>query len=195
MKKCKWAGDPEDEYCKSCDGVKMEVDGKSIPCSECAGYEPGTEDTVSEKTEDTEAMNPPFDETAEKAINKPENTPNKSDATNTTPNVDMTPTEADKRVVEKAAKKLNKKTAKTVVVKEEKEAEETTDESGIKVVALKYFSGVTIQRGENSYFKFGAEETWDVSQIPSNEVQDARDKLWAKLNGEVDKQIEELNNM
>ena len=25
MKKCKWAGDPADEYCKSCDGIKMMV--------------------------------------------------------------------------------------------------------------------------------------------------------------------------
>ena len=53
MKKCKWAGDVNDEYCKGCDGITMEVDGNSIPCTECAGYEEDDEDVEStvEKTE------------------------------------------------------------------------------------------------------------------------------------------------
>ena len=33
MMKCKWAGDLNDEYCKSCDGITMEVDGNSISCT------------------------------------------------------------------------------------------------------------------------------------------------------------------
>ena len=51
MKKCKWAGDVNDEYCKGCDGITMEVDGNSISCTECAGYEEGDESTA-EKTEE-----------------------------------------------------------------------------------------------------------------------------------------------
>ena len=49
MKKCKWAGDVNDEYCKGCDGITMEVDENSISCTECAGYEEG-EKTTAEKT-------------------------------------------------------------------------------------------------------------------------------------------------
>lgn len=208
MKKCKWAGDVNDEYCKGCDGITMQVDGKSISCTECAGYEAGEEDVISD-------------------------------------NIDMTPTEADKRVVEEAAKKLNKdsnkieedlpvskvenvtnnvekttqistKTQKTnnntpkeekckndsknkasntpvIVANENKETEVTTNIDGeIKVTSLRYTSGATIKKGDN-YFKFIAEEEWDVSRI--EDVQEAREKLWAKLNAEVDSQIEELNNI
>ena len=51
MKKCKWAGDVNDEYCKGCDGITMQVDGNSISCTECAGYEESDE-TTAEKTEE-----------------------------------------------------------------------------------------------------------------------------------------------
>ena len=66
MKKCKWAGDVNDEYCKGCDGITMDVDGNSIPCTECAGYEESDEDVESttEKTEepmtDSTKDNSPF---------------------------------------------------------------------------------------------------------------------------------------
>ena len=29
MKKCKWAGDVNDEYCKGCDGITMEEIGRA----------------------------------------------------------------------------------------------------------------------------------------------------------------------
>ena len=82
----------------------------------------------------------------------------------------------------------------TKVKEEKKEVEKTTkDENGqVKVVSMRYTSGATIKKGDN-YFKFVAEEEWDVSQV--NNVDDVREQLWAKLNGEVDKQIEELQNM
>ena len=57
---------------------------------------------------------------------------------------------------------------------------------------MRYTSGATIKKNDN-YFKFVAEEEWDVSQV--NNVDDVREQLWAKLNGEVDKQIEELQNL
>lgn len=205
MRVCKYAGDPEDEYCKNCNGGMMDVEGKSISCEECAGYEPGEEEVNSE-------------------------------------DVDMTPTEADKRVVEEAAKKLNKDSAKeetasadaentaetqqnaeikpkttqttntkgsakksqnkqnkkaTTVskVKEEKKAVEFSQEvdGEIKITSMRYTSGATIKKGDN-YFKFIAEEEWDVSQAKPD-IQEIREQLWAKLNAEVDAQIEELNSM
>ena len=74
---------------------------------------------------------------------------------------------------------------------EKKAVEKTTKvENGqVKVVSMRYTSGATIKKNDN-YFKFVAEEEWDVSQVDN--VDDVREQLWAKLNGEVDKQIEEL---
>lgn len=190
--KCKWAGDVADEYCKNCNGATMDVDGKSISCEECAGYEAGAEDAG-------EFMNVP----------------------DIPVDADMTPTEEDEKTVDDASSKLNKKSdekpekAKSVKtntaevkkskndkknketiskVKEEKNAvEHVIEHNGkIKVVSMRYTSGATVKKGDN-YFKFIAEEEWDTSQVDN--VDEAREKLWAKLNGEVDKQIEELQNM
>ena len=182
MMKCKWAGDQNDEYCKNCDGVTMEVGGNLISCAECAGYEAGTEeiDSTTDKVEESlqvEEENNDNTENNEKPIDKP----SKSDKPN-----NNTPDE------EKPLKSKNNKAEK---VKEEKKAVEKTtkDENGqVKVVSMRYTSGATIKKNDN-YFKFVAEEEWDVSQV--NNVDDVREQLWAKLNGEVDKQIEELQNL
>ena len=182
MTKCKWAGDPNDEYCKNCDGVTMEVDGNSISCTECAGYEAGTEevDSTPDKVEESLPVEEEKNDNPENN-EKPIEKPSKSDKPN-----NNTPKE------EKPLKSKNNKATK---VKEEKKAVEKTtkDENGqVKVVSMRYTSGATIKKNDN-YFKFVAEEEWDVSRI--EDVQEAREKLWAKLNAEVDSQIEELNNM
>ena len=182
MMKCKWAGDPNDEYCKNCDGVTMEVDGNSISCEECAGYEAGTEevDSTPDKVEESSPIEEEKNDSHENN-EKPIENPSKSEEPN-----NNTPKE------EKPLKSKNNKATK---VKEEKKAVEKTakDENGqVKVVSMRYTSGATIKRNDN-YFKFVAEEELDVSHV--NNVDDVREQLWAKLNGEVDKQIEELNNM
>ena len=39
--KCKYAGDPEDEFCSKCDGLyPVGDDGKAVEASLCGGYEP-----------------------------------------------------------------------------------------------------------------------------------------------------------
>ena len=193
MKKCKWAGDLNDEYCKGCDGITMEVDGNSISCTECAGYEEG-EETTDEKTE--EPMSKPIPDKIEEDLpfsdvenvtNDVEETTQISTKTKKTNN--NTP---KKEKCENEAK--NKANNKPVIVSNENKENEvtTTIEGEIKVTALRYTSGATVKKGDN-YFKFIAEEEWDVSRI--EDVQEAREKLWAKLNAEVDSQIEELNNM
>ena len=193
MKKCKWAGDVNDEYCKGCDGITMQVDGNSISCTECAGYEEGEETTV-EKTE--EPMPKPIPDKIEEDLpfsdvenvtNDVEETTQISTKTKKTNN--NTPKE------EKCENKSkNKENNKAVIVEDESKEKEVTNtiEGEIKVTALRYTSGATVKKGDN-YFKFIAEEEWDVSKI--EDVQEAREKLWAKLNAEVDSQIEELNNM
>lgn len=194
MKKCKWAGDQGDEYCKSCDGVTMDVDGKSIPCDQCAGYEAGTDDVVSgeimpepveEKTEDKSTKT-----NVENVKKNKQNSPQNSTKTEKTNN--NTPNEEKGENKEKTKGTSNKD--KVLKIAEEKNTQEkvSKDNGEIKVTSLRYTSGATIKKGDN-YFKFIAEEEWDVSKI--EDVQEAREKLWAKLNAEVDSQIEELNNM
>ena len=196
MKKCKWAGDVNDEYCKGCDGITMEVDGNSISCTECAGYEESDEDVEStaEKTEepmpksipDKIEEDLPFSD-VENVTNDVEETTQISTKTKKTNN--NTPNE--EKGENEAKNKANNKPV--IVSNENKETEVTTTIDGeIKVTALRYTSGATVKKGDN-YFKFIAEEEWDVSRI--EDVQEAREKLWAKLNAEVDSQIEELNNM
>ena len=193
MKKCKWAGDVNDEYCKGCDGITMQVDGNSISCTECAGYEEGEESTV-EQTE--EPMPKPIPDKIEEDLPF-------SDVENVTNDVEETTqiSTKDKKTNNNTPKKekceneaKNKANNKPVIVSNENKETEVTNtiEGEIKVTALRYTSGATVKKGDN-YFKFIAEEEWDVSRI--EDVQEAREKLWAKLNAEVDSQIEELNNM
>lgn len=188
--RCKYAFDKDDEYCKTCDGITMDVDGNKISCKECAGYEKGEEVAV----ENNEAINPetmnepdlPFEE--DKAKSEPKTKENKKPVTST-------PKEEKPKT--SAKNKTNNTKTETKKVSEEKKQEErvNTDQDGnVKIISLRYTSSVTIKKGDN-YFKFSAEEEWDVSNIDDEEMQDTREKLWATLNNEVDSQIEELNNM
>ena len=190
MKKCKWTGDMSDEYCKSCNGITMEVDGNSISCAECAGYEAREEETDTNE----EVMNSLAEETADASVddtttNNKEKSSEKTSKTEKSNN--STANNKNVKSVPKNKETINKKEDKAVKVKEEKKAVETTND--IKVVSMRYTSGATIKKGDN-YFKFVVEEEWDVSQTKQN-IQDVREQLWAKLNAEVDSQIEELNSM
>ena len=186
---CKYAGDPADEYCKNCDGITMEVDGNSISCTECAGYEAGEGDTDTNE----EIMNPPVEETEDTPVEETTNNEEKSveETSKTEKSNNNTANNKNVKSASKNKETINKKEDKAVKVKEEKKAVETTN--GIKVVSMRYTSGATVKKGDN-YFKFIAEEEWDVSQTEQN-IDDVREQLWAKLNCEVDKQIEELNSI
>lgn len=192
MKKCKWAGDINDEYCKGCDGINMMVDDKSVPCTECAGYEEG-EEVVEETTNNNFMPEPeeelPFKEEKKTVKDKAKNTQKSTETKKSNNNT------KNKEKAENGVKNASTSVKKEVTkVSEEKKSVETTKNVNeeIKVTSLRYTSGATIKKGDN-YFKFIAEEEWDVSGI--EDVQEAREKLWAKLNAEVDSQIEELNNM
>ena len=180
MKKCKWAGDPADEYCKSCDGICMMVEGLEKSCTECNGYEEGTEEVEDENVgaEEEPIINPPVEQTE---------TPKK--ATKSSKTTNSTPKE------EKPVKTQNTKPQKVEKVAEEKHIEEDTEmtANGIQVTCLRYTSSATVKKGDN-YFKFTAEEEWSTS-LYRGDIQDVREQLWAKLNAEVDSQIEELKNM
>ena len=191
MKKCKWAGDVNDEYCKGCDGITMEVDGNSISCAECAGYEESDEDVEStaEKTEEN------VEEQIKDKIEEDSKSSNVENVTNDVEETTQISTKAKKTNNNTSNKEKCENKSKnkvTTVTKVAEETKETEVKNDIKVTSLRYTSGATVKKGDN-YFKFVAEEEWDISRI--EDVQEAREKLWAKLNAEVDSQIEELNNM
>lgn len=195
MKRCKWAGDVNDEYCKGCDGITMEVDGNSISCTECAGYEASEDEVSEEETANNSFMSEPEEEIPfekeKKAVeDKTKNTQKSTESKKSNNNTKNK--EKAENDVKNASTSFKKEV--TTKVSEEKKSVETTKnvDEEIKVTSLRYTSGATIKKGDN-YFKFIAEEEWDVSRI--EDVQEAREKLWAKLNAEVDSQIEELNNM
>ena len=205
MLKCKWAGDVNDEYCKGCDGIQMEMEGNVISCEKCAGYEAGTEDVKVDDSPDmtqTEADKEVVEKAAaEMAKKEPMNPP--EEEIPASPTTETKKPTQNKKKDEKVSKSTtseekaeNKAKSKSgTKVSEEKKATEKeveTSNGKIKVVSLRYTSGATIKKGDN-YFKFIAEEEWDVSQIDN--VADAREQLWAKLNAEVDAQIEELENI
>ena len=188
MRKCKWAGDPADEYCKSCDGCKMVVDNVETECTNCAGYEAGDEEVETTNSENVK-------DTAEHIMDEPvtatkneEKTDEKLDKSKKTSNSTKTEKETKNEDKNKAT---NNKTD-VFKVSEENNFTENVSTDGIRVTSIRYTSGATVKKADN-YFKFIAEEEWDVSRI--EDVQEAREKLWAKLNAEVDSQIEELNNM
>lgn len=186
---CKYVGDPTDEYCKNCDGITMEVDDKKIACTECAGYEAGED----EANTNEEIMNPPVEEKEDVSVQETTNNVEKSveEASKTEKSNNNTANNKNVKSTSKNKETINKKEDKAIKVKEEKKAVETTND--IKVVSMRYTSGATVKKGDN-YFKFIAEEEWDVSQTKQN-IEDVREQLWAKLNCEVDKQIEELNSI
>lgn len=187
MMKCKWAGDQADEYCKSCNGCNMMVEGLEKSCEECAGYEAGSEEVKNVINEDT--MNPPVDNNITQE--EPKNSKKDKQVTTNTSKPEKSKKEVKNDTTSSLSGKEDK--APAVKVKEEKHTEEEVVPSGIRVKSLRYASSATVKKGDN-YYKFSAEEEWDL-ELYDGDIQDARDQLWAKLNGEVDSQIEDLNNM
>jgi hypothetical protein len=198
MRVCKYAGDPEDEYCKNCNGCTMEVEGKSISCAECAGYEEGDTDVDTETgvVTDEEPMNPPVEKAVEekpvaKPVQKANTAAKKTKATNTTSKKEKA--EESKNTQPDKGGKVTIETPIKVSEEKHKEEESECTPAGIQVTSLRYTSSATVKKGDN-YFKFTAEEEWSTALYYGN-IQDVREQLWAKLNAEVDAQIEELNSM
>ena len=194
MKRCKWSGDKSDNYCVSCDGIKMMVEGVQTFCTKCAGYEAGEE----EIPEMNEPVNTdiPFEEKKQEAVPKAVKASTVKKATKT----NKTTTETQKPMVEEQVKQNttinnnvnNPTTTSTKVVETFTESQEETIETpeGVKVVSLNYTSGLTVRK-DDDYYKFVAQEQWDVSNS-TVAIDDIRSILWATLNNEIDKQIEQI---
>lgn len=174
MKICKYAFDKEDEYCATCDGVQMEVDGNLIPCDQCAGYEEGTEEAVDKEEAVETVTNDEYIE--EENISEPEH-------------------EHVEIEEEPKKEKTDKKQTKNKTSKKKKEVVETIKDKkvnveGAKVTSIRFTSGATVKKGDN-YFKFVAEKELDLSSY-DGKIEDAEEQLWADLNSQIDKQVEDL---
>lgn len=172
MKICKYAFDKEDEYCATCDGVQMEVDGNLIPCDQCAGYEEGTEEAA-DKEEAVETV------TDEECIEE-ENT------------VEPEHVEIEE---EPKKEKPSKKQTTSKTSKKKKEVVETIKDKkvnveGANVTSIRFTSGATVKKGDN-YFKFVAEKELDLSSY-DGKIEDVEEQLWADLNSQIDNQVEDL---
>lgn len=182
MMKCKWAGDAGDEYCKNCNGVTMLVEGKEVPCTECAGYEEGTEsvgetdaaeDVANTATEEP-IMNEPVQEQEspqETVKDKPSNKP----TTKSTSKPKTTKETANKQDTAPIP------TANSI----------TTGTIG-STVALRYMSGASVDKN-GVWYKFECCEERKLPEgLSEEQVQEEREKLWASLNAQVDAQIEDV---
>lgn len=175
--KCKWAGDKADEFCKECNGCTMLVNGESVSCTECGGYEAG-EEVVEEASK----------EVIKQEVGEPDENPKKQAVTNKNENeVNNTKKEKTSTTAKKSTKKQEAKVIETS--KEQKEEKVTTDD-GIKVMSIRYTSGATVKKGDD-YYRFVAEEEWQCVNLDDS----IRKKLWDKLNTEVDNQVNDIFNM
>ena len=170
--KCKWAGDKADEFCKECNGCTMLVNGESVSCTECGGYEAG-EEVVQDAVEESPKEDIQQKEQAVTNENKNELNNNKKEKTSTT----------DK-------KSTKKQEAKVIETSKEQKEEKVTTDDGIKVMSIRYTSGATVKKGDN-YYKIVAEEEWQCVNLDDS----IRKKLWDKLNTEVDNQVNDIFNM
>lgn len=182
MKKCKWAGDVNDEYCKGCNGETLMFEGKEKSCTECAGYEAGEEETadevakeeeyVEEKKKEEPIMNPPVEDEPKKEIKK---TSTKKETTVTTKNKD---TEEPK--------------VTTNIDKKQKSVESSGNNVKSTVKSIRVMSGVT-REVNGTYYKFTYEQENELYPgLTEEEVAEEKEKLWAIANAEVDKQLEDV---
>ena len=173
MKICKYAFDKEDEYCATCDGVQMEVDGNLIPCDQCAGYEEGTEEaTNKEKDVETVAEEESVEE--ENTVEEPEHV-----------EIEEEP-KKDKPSKKQTTNKTSKKKKEVVETIKDKKV----NVEGANVTSIRFTSGATVKKGDN-YFKFVAEKELDLSSY-DGKIEDVEEQLWADLNSQIDKQVEDL---
>lgn len=173
MKICKYAFDKEDEYCATCDGVQMEVDGNLIPCDQCAGYEEGTEEAINKE----EAVETVTDEECiegENTVEEPEHVEIEEEPKKEKP--------SKKQTTNKTSKK-KKEVVETIKDKK-------VNVEGANVTSIRFTSGATVNKGDN-YFKFVAEKELDLSSY-DGKIEDVEEQLWADLNSQIDKQVEDL---
>lgn len=184
MKKCKWAGDVNDEYCKECDGCTLMFEGQEKTATDCAGYEAGEEETADEVVQEEEYVEE--QKTEQPIMNPPEEEKNE---------------EPKKKTVKKEDKKKPSNSVEKQDKKEEVKNTTTEDKKSVKndgnkvkstVKSIRVMSGVT-KEVNGTYYKFTYEQENDLATgLTEEEVAEEKEKLWAIANAEVDKQLEDV---
>ena len=156
--KCKWAGDPEDTYCKDCNGCEIMVDGVSHPATACKGYE-----TEEEQIEQVQ-------EPVEEDVNNLNIATTNGNISNSNEN------EKDNKIYTKEENSLKN---------------ENTQPRGYSS-ELRFMSGGSVERN-GVWYKFECSETRVLEpNLSEEQVAEEREKLWATVNSEIDKQLEDI---
>ena len=169
MKKCKWAGDAGDEYCKDCNGCELMFEGQKKIATDCAGYEPGDEDVELEgETEEKDLpMNPPEE------------------------------VKEDKKASSKKKEQPKEEPLKNVIMKKGDVSKVILDDittTNSKVKSIRIRSGVT-REIDGTYYKFTYEQENELNpNLTPEQIEEEKAKIWDICNSEVDKQLADLVN-
>lgn len=159
--KCKWAGDPEDNYCKDCNGCEIMVDGVSHLATSCKGYE--TDEKQIEQVQEPVVEN----------MNNVDTSTTNENTSNSNENV------KDEQIP----------------IKEEKLLKNENIQPRGYTTELRFMSGGSVERN-GVWYKFECSESRVLEpNLTEEQVADEREKLWATVNNEIDKQIEDILKM
>ena len=184
MKKCKWTGDVNDEYCKECNGESLMFEGKEKSCTECAGYEAGEEETADAITQEEEYVEE--QKTEQPIMNPPEEKEEE-------PKKETVTKKEDKKKPSNSVGKQDKKEEVKNTTSEDKKSVKN-DGNNVKSVvkSIRVMSGVT-REVNGTYYKFTYEQENELYPgLTESEVAEEKEKLWAIANAEVDKQLEDV---
>ena len=182
---CIYAGDENDEYCSTCDGITMVVDEGTLPATECGGYEAPKEEPKPNKPA------------------KPVVTPKKATKPDNTVVEKVTPVE---KVVENEIpwKEPKANAAEPRETNENQPAGTfTPQQNDIAPYYTKDIhaeSGITMEikngNGTSTWYKLAYGETRVVSgNLTPEEIVEAKKNLWDTVNREVDTQTAEVYEM
>ena len=165
IKRCKYAFDREDSDCAKCNGVSIEVNGEVYPATKCRGY-------IADIKSDFETVNE-NNFTKEKAIETIEDIVEEE-----------LPFEMEEKSESKPPVPYQRKNQITPTSESEKDNEGITTK-------LTFMSGATISlNGDKLFYKFECTEERFITE--DMDVAAEREKLWATVNSEIDRQLQEV---
>ena len=193
MKKfvCRYAGDMEDEYCGVCDGIMAAMaDGKSVPATECPGFEPGDvevseEEPVEEAELDVANPKTPVEEPADKVPFE------EDDKVESVPKQETKPAKEPVKETTKKEEVKTKKETKQEVKKEVKSDDKCCCTCESEITEIRVDSGVSFEATPGNWYKVSYGETRKVSGT-EDEVEAVRKAMWDKANSEVDNQVADI---
>lgn len=172
VKQCIYAGDEKDAYCKECNGITIKVSGKDVSATGCPGYEI---ETVEPAKEDSTEDN--------KTVQEEKDSSNASETHGFASNSDDN--NSDDKTIDSEEK--------SVEIDDKADKKETDFSSEFsQTTELCFSSGASVEVN-GMWYKFVCEERRVLKE--GADVVEEREKLWATVNNEVDKQLEDVIKM